>query len=195
MVLFGALAPLICSCSTKNSLEKEVDAVNDQCNFRLNTKLEDFSPFWMTKYHYTVDPFTFSEPEYFEFKETRSDGVDVYTCGTENYFTTEFYFKNGLEVGFRTRDPNFGFSIFGKTIGYPSHGSAGRYEDSVTYLLDKRGYNQCSGHRKADVMGDGNLIYAWHEYNFENKLHIRYSSGPMYSFNGSVFELEVLLEA
>ena len=76
--------------------------------------LKIFHRFWKTKYHYTVDSSASSEPESFEFKETRPDGVDVYTCGTENGFTTEFYFRDGLEVGFWTRDAGFGFSIFGK---------------------------------------------------------------------------------
>lgn len=44
-------------------------------------------------------------------------------------------------------------------------------------------------------MGKGNFIYAWNGYRFENKLHIHYSCGPVYSFNGSIFELEVFLEA
>ncbi len=43
-------------------------------------------------------------------------------------------------------------------------------------------------------MGNGNFIYARNGYCFENKLHIHYSCGPVYSFNGSIFELEVFLE-
>lgn len=46
MSIFGVLLPLICSCNTKSSLEKEIDEVNEQCNFRLGMKLEDFPPSW-----------------------------------------------------------------------------------------------------------------------------------------------------
>ena len=55
----------------------------------------------------------------FEYKEKRSDGVDVYTYGVKNGLETEFYYRNDAAVGFKTRDPEFGFSYFGYTIGYP----------------------------------------------------------------------------
>ena len=189
MSIFGVLLPLICSCNTKTSLQKEIDVVNEECNFRLGMKLEDFPPSWKEKYH----PGSESNENFH--LQKNNDGIDIYNCGTENGFTTEFYFKDGLEIGFRTRDPGFGFSVFGKTIGYPCYGSAGHWEDSAFYILINRGYSSCSHHREPTEAGDGYVRYAWYEYNFEDRLHIHFSCSPIYTFDGNIIELEVFLEA
>lgn len=106
VILLSSLIPFFCSCNTKTSLQKEIDVVNEECNFRLGMKLEDFPPSWKEKYHPGGE-----SNENFHFQKN-NDGIDVYNCGTENGFTTEFYFKDGLEIGFRTRDlaPAFPFS-------------------------------------------------------------------------------------
>lgn len=51
VILLSSLIPFFCSCNTKTSLQKEIDVVNEECNFRLGMKLEDFPPNWKEKYH------------------------------------------------------------------------------------------------------------------------------------------------
>lgn len=120
----------LCSCDTRSGLDKQIDMVNRQCGFMLNSKLEDFPPSWQGEFRGTL--------EHFEFKKTRQDGIDVYTCGTWDYLTTEFYYRDGLEVGFKTRDPQFYFSIFGRTIGSPIYSFEGaNYKDLTTVLIER----------------------------------------------------------
>ncbi len=174
------------SCNTKSELEKEIEAVNKECGFRLNSKIEDFPASW----HGTVR----RTNEKFQFKETRDDGVDVYTCGTYDYLTTEFYFRDGLEVGLKTRDPQFGFSIFGRYLGAPIWSiKDSNYKDLIS-IFSERSYDyEPDGHRDPDVLPNG-YIYSWVTNVYKNKLHINYSWEPIYTFDGSLTEIEVFLD-
>ena len=107
------------SCSKKDVFQERIDDVNKGLFSILGSKPKDIyrclGLYGGTK---TVSSDDGKEMG-FEYKEKRSDGVDVYTYGVKNGLETEFYYRNDAAVGFKTRDPEFGFSYFGYTIGYP----------------------------------------------------------------------------
>lgn len=179
ILLSLALLPIVCSCDNRTTLQKKIDEVNEQCNFRINYKLEDFGRLWDSKYSGQI------ETDHFKFKERREDGIDVYTLGTVDYLTTEFYFRLGFLKGFKTRDPDFGFSIYGYTIRYPSY--------NLDEKLLSKGFEFVSSdrHREADVLPNG-VRYVWNEFYFE-KLHINYSYNLLYSIAANITEIEVFL--
>lgn len=190
IVFILALILPLCSCQYDNrsALEKEIDAVNAQCDFRLNSKLEDFPVSWYGSVGHSNDKFSF--------KETRDDGVDVYTCGSYDTLPTEFYYRDGLEVGFKTADPQFGFSIFGRYIGTPIYHFQGYSKKDLYGELMDRGYEwepNIDHDREATAMPNGDR-YSWNLLVFEGKLHINYSRDVIYAFNGSLKEIEVFLD-
>ncbi len=192
MLLF--VLPL-CSCDTRSDLEKEIDEVNKQCGFRLNTKLEDFPPTWKKEIlHKWADEDGYKAAEHFQFKETRDDGIDVYTCGTYDYLTTEFYYRDGLLAGLKTRDPQFGFSVFGRFLGTPFWPFTGGTDfESPLSILYNRGYKAEYEEREGDRLPNG-LVYTWVAFTYKDKLHIAISREPNYSFNESIKEFEVFLD-
>ncbi len=180
------LALPLCSCSTKSDIENEIDVLNSECGFILNTKIEDFPECWKGCVYHTR--------ERFHFKETRDDGVDVYTCGTYDYLTTEFYYRDGLQVGFRTRDPQFGFSIFGRMLGSPYYAFEGcNYKFLPAIMWDKNFEHNFDEDRRGDVLPNGH-VYSWDLYVYKEKIHLNFSREPEYSFNDSLREFEVFVD-
>lgn len=174
----------LCSCDTRSKLEKEIEVLNKECNFRLNTKLEDFPVSWKGRLNLSS--------ERFGFKETREDGVDVYTCGTCDYLTTEFYYRNGLQVGFRTRDPQFGFSIFDRTIGSPTYPFDGYKYELLDKTLRDRGY-EWNGHREGYLLPDHRTL-AWSLWLYEGKLHLNFTREWDFTANVCMKGIEVFLD-
>lgn len=170
----------LCSCQSK--LEKEVDAVNEGCNMMLGSSIDDFPDRWNKN---------------FKFKETTSDGLNIYTCGTHNGSWTYFIYKNGIQVGLRTSDPQFGFSIFGKTIGYPGWGTQNKRSDCLMDILIDRGYGIVAG---SDVyhsllVGLDNIRYSWTRFSYEEKLYVSYAwdVDNQYTCSGSIGAIEFFL--
>ena len=190
LIASSLLSILLCSCHIKSALEKKIDELNEQCNFRLNTKFEDFPSIWKTK------NWPDRYPEYFEYQSETEDGLFTYRCGTVDYFTTEFYFRDKKQVGFKTRDPEFGFSIYGYKIGSPAYGNQTTPDNDIEKTLYSNGFviEDSQNEREKDVLPNGKK-YTWKLSSFENKLHINYSVDLKNSYCYSLAEIEVFLDA
>ena len=187
-LLVAALVPFLFSCNDKSELNKKIDEVNEQCGFMLNSDLKDFPTLWKRRCK------TDGTYDNFGFKEKR-DGIDVYECGSYNGLTTEFYFHAKKQVGFKTRDPEFGFSIYGRTIGYPSYGYMNNFDDSAFHVLQEKGFDwKEDWNNKTPIVLPNGTTYVWDLFSFENKLHINYTRDVKYTFGASIVELEVFLD-
>lgn len=190
----GVICMTLCACNAKNSLSKEIEEANTYCNFILGSKLEDFPHHWKEGAYIGNG----ENAEAFHFKEMREDGVDVYSCGKMNTFETLFYFRDGLNVGVTTPDPEYGFSIFGKTIGYPAYGTQGNFDDGAFDALDNRGYveDKRGPDGKAEVVmgNDPYLRFVWRRFTYADKLHVGFAYDPMYSYDGNIAIISVFLD-
>ena len=94
----------LCSCERKNTLVEEEDAFLSQSISPIGIKYDNF---------YYKNKMTF--------KERRTNGIDVYSLkdshSIDDGVGTLFYFKDGINVGYRTSNPEYGFTIFGNQIG------------------------------------------------------------------------------
>ncbi len=202
-ILFIAFAiiPLLASCNRQNSIQEEMKALAEIGDLPLTLTKEKCD------YLYTYDYSNIYENIYESFHYRYSEtayGVDIYTCGVVNGGETRFYFRDGINVGFATRDPQFGFSILGRTIGSPVYGQRDEGYDKDLYTeLMNRGFEE-------DFEMQNTLpseTPAWSivrknkpQYTtvrcmtYQEKLHINYCYDPIYSFRASMVGMEVFLE-
>ena len=185
------------SCSKQDVFQERIDDVNKGLFSILGSKPKDIYRCLGLQYggSKTISSDDGKQTD-FEYKEKRSDGVDVYTYGVKNGLETEFYYRNDAAVGFKTRDPEFGFSYFGYTIGYPIWSHFGEYT-SLPSALYQRGYDTdvVSEKREEDTWNGHPKYYAWYSATFQNKLHLEFSWDEMYTLNGSMRTMSVFIDA
>ncbi len=137
-----------------------------------------------------------------EFKYSKTVGkTEVYTAGAFNGQETMLYFRDGINVGFSTRDPQFGLSLFGCTIGSPSHGYITKFwDDSVVAKFHERGwvydYQRLEKeYSELSVLDINPPINTPHRYMYyQNKLHVNYGMKTIESLGWSMISLEVYLD-
>ena len=137
-----------------------------------------------------------------EFKYSKAIGkTEVYTAGAFNGQETVLYFRDGINVGFSTRDPQFGLSLFGCTIGSPSQGYITKFwEDSVVAKFHERGwlydYQRLEKeYSELSVLDINPPINTTHRYMYyQNKLHVNYGMKTIESLGWSMISLEVYLD-
>lgn len=139
---------------------------------------------------------SFYEIGKFEYSEKRDD-VDVYACGVMNGGPTEFYFRNGINVGFVTREPEFGFTLYGNPIGYPVFDAHGKWSNSLFNVLRERGYDDDDDAEKGRSKDSGineNFRYSWRRFKYKEKLHVAFASNVIYTCDGNLAVMEVFVD-
>lgn len=108
------------------------------------------------------------------FKEEKSDGTKVYTVDDGYTYWdptgTLFYFRNGINVGFHTSNPEFEFTILGYHIGTPYFGYPDK-KDCLWEALQNRGYNNRIGsdtdNHPVIRADDSSYSYVWYCASYE----------------------------
>lgn len=191
MLLISICALSLFSCDSRSTIQKETDELNNYLRSFLGSKPDEF--FQTLKISSRVFSDDWSKAT-FQFKETRDDGVDVYTCGSKNGLETQFYYRNDMAVGLRTRDPQFGLTIYGYYPGYPVYSPYENY-DSLFDALENHGFKIETGLIEHEIDQNENYIrYPWCSAVFEEKLHISFSWNELYSVGGSLHTMEVILD-
>ncbi len=193
------LASLLSSCNKQNTIQEEMKALEENGCFFLNKTLEYVKGkigSWKFYDIYGDEPKKIGMFEY----SKKIGTTDVYTCGTFNGQETRFYFRDNVNVGFSTRDPQFGFSLFGKTIGGPTYGMDGEWWDnSIVGKFDSRGYEfDAVRHEEPselsilDINEPLNCAYRYMTY--KEKLHVNFGRECINSFCNSMLAMEVYLD-
>ncbi len=188
------LIPLLVSCNKQNTLEEEINELTEKGNLLIGMSLNDCMKIIGDDYYNTFG--SFYSIGKFEYSERRGN-VDVYTCGVMNGGPTEFYFRNNVNIGFMTRDPEFGFTLFGKPIGYPIFGAHGKWDDSLFTIFENRGYEDDpdTKEKKAKDSGiDDQFYYSWKCWKYKEKLHVAVASNVIYTLDGNMAVMEVLVD-
>lgn len=195
ILMFSLCFLSLVSCNAKNEMQKAIDELNSSgLQGFLGSKLENFKDTLHIRYNFLSDD---GSEAIFQFKETRDDGVDVYSFGTKYYLETQFYYRNDIAVGFKTRDPGFGLTIYGYGIDYPAWRNL-KQEDGDAELfttLIQKGFEKEIG---KDIWEDDPVnekcAYSWCLFTFQNKLHVNYSWNSTYSAGYSMRTMEVFLD-
>lgn len=193
------LIPLLSSCNKQNTIQEEMKTLEDNGCFFLNKTLDYIKEkigSWKFYDIYQDEP---KKIGVFEYSKTIAN-TDVYTCGIFNEQETRFYFRDNVNVGFSTRDPQFGFSLFGKTIGGPTYGMNGEWWDnSIVATFNSRGYwvdseNPDSQSQLSIIDINEPLNCAYRYLTYQDKLHVHFGRECINSFCNSMLAMEVYLE-
>ncbi len=137
-----------------------------------------------------------------EFKYSKTVGkTEVYTAGAFNGQETMLYFRDGINVGFSTRDPQFGLSLFGCTLGSPTRDYMNdSWDNSLIAKFNARGwictYERLEEeHSELSIFDINEPIELVHRYmTYQDKLHVNFGFENQYSLSWNMMSLEVYLD-
>ncbi len=195
-----AIPLLATSCNKQNTIQEEMTVLENNGCFLLNKTFQEI--YDKIGFHDFYDIYS-GEPKFtgkFQYSKTIGK-TDVYTAGTFNGQETKLYFRDGINVGFSTRDPQFGLSLFGRTIGSPTHGYINNWWDnSVVAKFHDRGwvydYDRLEEeYSELSVFDINPPEYTVPRYMYyQEKLHVNYGMKPLESLCWNMVSLEVYLD-
>lgn len=153
----GVIISSLTSCNNEKTSESVFnDVISNSCT-PIGIKYENFP--WK---------------EALKFKEEKEDGTQVYFA--DDGFTywdpegTLFYFRDGVNVGFHTSNPEFGFTILGYSIGAPYFGNS-IVKNCLYKSLQNHGYKNRIGsdtsHHPGIRAEDNSYSYVWYCASYE----------------------------
>ena len=188
------------SCNKQNTIQEEIAVLENNGCFFLNKTFQEIYDKLGCRKFYDIYSEELKYTGKFEYSKTVGK-TEVYTAGAFNGQETMLYFRDGINVGFSTRDPQFGLSLFGCTIGSPSHGYITKFwDDSVVAKFHERGwvydYQRLEKeYSELSVLDINPPINTPHRYMYyQNKLHVNYGMRTIESLGWSMISLEVYLD-
>ncbi len=205
VLTFLCLFPLfLTSCNKQNTIQEEMETLENNGCFLLNKTYERiFKGFYGTECKgefFDIYSKELKNTGEFEYLKTISK-TDVYTAGIFNGQQTRFYFRDGINVGFSTRDPQFGQSLFGCTIGSPTRDYLNDgWNNSLIAKFNERGWT-CTYERDEEERSELSVfdldepISLVHRYmKYKDKLHVNFGFENKYSLNWNMMSLEIYLD-
>lgn len=202
---FLCLSPLLLtSCNKQNTIDDEIETLaNNGCFFLSKTYERIFDKFYGTNCRGRFYDIYAKELKFtgkFEYSKTIGK-TEVYTAGAFNGQETVFYFRDDINVGFSTRDPQLGLSLFGCTLGSPTRDYMNdNWDNSLIAKFNARGWN-CTYERLEEERSElstfdiNEPIELVHRYmTYQDKLHVNFGFENQYSLSWNMMSLEVYLD-
>lgn len=150
---------LLPSCSNQKSASSEIDDLLSNSHLPLETKIDSFM----------YDKTALN-------KVSEEDGCTVYKiydCHTINDdMGSLFYFKNDVNVGFRTSNPESAFNILGFNIGCAAYSNLFDGSDGLVTTLLKRGWKyapELSDSKHMPIKDEeSSYLYKWVSLEYEH---------------------------
>ena len=201
LLAFLCTIPLfMTSCNKQNTIQEEIAVLENNGCFFLNKTFQEIYDKLGSRKFYDIYSEELEYTGKFEYSKTIGK-TEVYTAGAFNGQETMLYFRDGINVGFSTRDPQFGLSLFGCTLGSPTRDYMNdSWDNSLIAKFNARGWN-CTYERLEEDRSELSIfdinepIELVHRYmTYQDKLHVNFGFENQYSLSWNMMSLEVYLD-